>query len=84
MKWSVYFTYFKSIGLYLTSGIVGCQIAYQVLGILANVWIGTWTQDKSAAVDGVQDIAKRNYYLEMYAAFVLGQCECDQHQRVCL
>ncbi|KAG8328061.1 Canalicular multispecific organic anion transporter 1 [Homalodisca vitripennis] len=43
------------------------------MAISANIWLSTWTNDTTAAVDGVQVLDKRNFYFEIYSLLGFGQ-----------
>ncbi|XP_046664343.1 multidrug resistance-associated protein 1-like [Homalodisca vitripennis] len=73
VKWSVYIHYLKSTGLLLSLSTVGFQIISQAMAISANIWLSTWTNDTTAAVDGVQVLDKRNFYFEIYSLLGFGQ-----------
>ncbi|XP_054264491.1 ATP-binding cassette sub-family C member 3-like [Macrosteles quadrilineatus] len=73
VKLGVYMHYLKSAGLLLSVATLGFQLVSQALGIASNIWLSDWSSDTSAAVDGVQDKDKRNFYLEVYTALGFSQ-----------
>lgn len=73
VKWSVYMHYLSAAGLLLSLATVGFQLLSQALNIAASMSLSAWTTDNSTSVNGTQVIEKRNFYLEMYSGFGLGQ-----------
>ncbi|KAG8328043.1 Canalicular multispecific organic anion transporter 1 [Homalodisca vitripennis] len=73
VKWSVYGHYVKSAGIIISLLTLGFQMLSQALAVLANIWLSAWTKDSTAVVDGVQDLNKRNFYLEIYTVLGFGQ-----------
>ncbi|KAG8328053.1 Canalicular multispecific organic anion transporter 1 [Homalodisca vitripennis] len=73
VKWSVYGHYIKSAGIIISLSTLSFQILSQALAVTANMWLSAWTKDSTAVVDGVQDLQKRNFYLEIYTMLGFGQ-----------
>ncbi|XP_046664349.1 multidrug resistance-associated protein 1-like isoform X2 [Homalodisca vitripennis] len=73
VKWSVYTHYLKSAGILLCIATVGFMALFQAFSVLSNIWLSDWTNDKAAAVDGVQVPEKRSFYLEIYTLYGVGQ-----------
>ncbi|KAG8290821.1 Canalicular multispecific organic anion transporter 1, variant 2 [Homalodisca vitripennis] len=73
VKWSVYTHYLKSAGILLCIATVGFMALFQAFSVLSSIWLSDWTNDKAAAVDGVQVPEKRSFYLEIYTLYGVGQ-----------
>ncbi|XP_054264333.1 ATP-binding cassette sub-family C member 3-like [Macrosteles quadrilineatus] len=73
VKIGVYGSYIRSFGTLLALGFMLCMVLFQAFSVGANAWLSVWTNDNAAVVNGVQDTSKRDYYLEIYMSFGLGQ-----------
>ncbi|XP_046682900.1 multidrug resistance-associated protein 1-like isoform X2 [Homalodisca vitripennis] len=73
VKRRVYLHYCKCMGVWLVVGTFSLSLLSQAAAILANIWLSRWTSDLSVAVNGTQDLDKRNFYLQVYFTFGLAQ-----------
>lgn len=71
VKWTVYLSYFKSIGLAMGSTAVLFNITSQVFSIYSSFWLSDWSADPEAG----SDFSKRDMYMSVYGALGLGQSE---------
>ena len=77
VSWKVYLKYFKAIGGISTFFIFGLFILYNAGGIVSNIWLSQWTDDKllrNTTLANTTEYQDKNYmYLGVYAALGIGQ-----------
>ncbi|KAL8582638.1 hypothetical protein ACOMHN_028703 [Nucella lapillus] len=77
VKWSVFVTYFRAIGLAVTALIFLLYAGFQGLSVYSSIWLSQWTDDDTLANKSLQntsDYQDRNYmYLGVYGGLGVGQ-----------
>lgn len=71
VAYSVYITYLKSVGGFLSFIILSFFILYDVFSVGSNIWLSKWSEEP--LVNGTLPIATRDMYLAVYGLFGVGQ-----------
>ncbi|VDL80145.1 unnamed protein product [Nippostrongylus brasiliensis] len=74
VKWSVYLTYIRAIGLFIATLFIVVYIFSSVLGVASNLWLAKWSDDAEmiqATSNGSS--YETNMRLAVYAALGVGQ-----------
>lgn len=77
VSWRVYLRYLEAIGYVASIFLLLFFLAYQAVGVLANIWLASWTDDPylmNATNVNTTKYKDLNYmYLGVYGAFGVGQ-----------
>ncbi|XP_076457656.1 multidrug resistance-associated protein 1-like [Babylonia areolata] len=80
VRWSVFMTYFRAIGLSVTVLIFSLYAVYQGLSVYSSIWLSQWTDDDLLANTSLSNTSRyqnRNYmYLGVYGGLGVGQAVC--------
>ena len=72
VKWSVFFTYARALGLINTAVLLGSYVFYQAASVGANIWLTDWANDNTS-YNSSDYPRTRDLYLGVYGAFGIGQ-----------
>lgn len=74
VKWSVYLTYIKAIGLVIAVLFIAVYILSSVLGVASNLWLAKWSDDAQMIQSTSNGSSyETNMRLAIYAALGVGQ-----------
>ncbi|XP_071813084.1 multidrug resistance-associated protein 1-like isoform X5 [Apostichopus japonicus] len=82
VAYTVYFTYLKSVGLWLSLLILSFFILYDIFSVGSNIWLSVWSEEPLQ--NGTLAVPIRNKYLAVYGLFGLGQVLAGVSQSVLL
>ncbi|XP_060071681.1 multidrug resistance-associated protein 1-like [Ylistrum balloti] len=68
VKLSVFLSYLKSVGPFLSCIIIMFYIMYNITSVYSNIWLSEWSNDEAEAVNGTIDTAQRDLRLGVYGA----------------
>lgn len=74
VKWTIYLSYIKAVGYFITCLFFSIYIFSSVLGVLANLWLADWSDHaKAKNITSVNNADDTNWRLGVYASLGMSQ-----------